>query len=178
MCRVWRNCLQSRYRYPVVAHADTGDPDCCGCIFPVFRENEADITCNECGAVVKTVPADRAADVLMELAMAQESCTATCRHCGQENIFTGFSEMIAFICQHCGRGSSAQAITRDDFTDLDDEPQTIRPLPLPPRCRGIPIGDGKYTGCAYGYGEWQPFTGACDCPVCNGSGIEDSFQPN
>ncbi len=54
----------------------------------------------------------------------------------------------------------------------DDEPE-IRPLPSPPRCRGIPIGDGNYTGCAYGHGDLPPFTGPCDCPVCHGSGIED-----
>jgi uncharacterized protein (DUF983 family) len=49
----------------------------------------------------------------------------------------------------------------------------IRPLPSPPRCRGIHIGDGNYTGCAYGYGDEVPFTGANDCPVCHGSGYEN-----
>src|SRR6185437_13069248 len=42
----------------------------------------------------------------------------------------------------------------------------------PPRCRGIPVGDGNYTGCAYGDGGLAPLTGPCDCPVCQGSGIE------
>jgi ribosomal protein S27E len=55
---------------------------------------------------------------------------------------------------------------------MEDEEPGIRPLPLPPRCRGIPIGDGNYTGCAYGYGDMPPFTGPRDCPVCEGSGIE------
>ena len=59
--------LEDQYRYPLVAHSDTGDPECCGSIFPVFRENEADITCNECGAIIKTVPADQAVDALMEI---------------------------------------------------------------------------------------------------------------
>ena len=173
-----------RHDLPIVAHSDTGDPDCCGCIFPVFRENEADITCNECGSIIKTVPADQAVDALMELALAQERCIATCPHCGQENVFPGFSEMFAFICQHCEKGSSSSAIKpdADDLSDLEDEPRNnIRPLPRRvPRCRGIPIGDGNYTGCAYGYGDVRPFTGPCDCPVCNGSGIEGegSFQPN
>ena len=40
------------------------------------------------------------------------------------------------------------------------------------RCRGIPIGDGNYTGCAYGDGTVRPFEGPCDCPTCNGSGVE------
>src|SRR5215203_1954911 len=119
--------LEDRYRYPIVAHSDIGDPDCCGCVFPVFRENEADITCNECGAIIKTIPAHQAVDALMEMALAQESCTATCPGCGQENIFPGFSEMFAFICQHCGKGSSTQAITPDDLPGFEDEPGNIRP---------------------------------------------------
>ena len=31
---------------------------------------------------------------------------------------------------------------------MDEEPE-LRPLPPPPRCRGIPLGAGNYTGCAY-----------------------------
>jgi hypothetical protein len=54
---------------------------------------------------------------------------------------------------------------------VDEEPE-LRPLPAPPQCRGIPLGDGNYTGCAYGYGDIAPFTGPRDCPVCNGSGFE------
>ena len=52
----------------------------------------------------------------------------------------------------------------------------MRPLPPPPRCRGIPLGDGNYTGCAYGYGDLAPFTGPRDCPVCNGSGFEGHIE--
>ena len=52
----------------------------------------------------------------------------------------------------------------------------MRPLPAPPRCRGIPLGDGNYTGCAYGYGDIAPFTGPRDCPVCNGSGFEGHIE--
>jgi hypothetical protein len=57
--------------------------------------------------------------------------------------------------------------------DVDTEynPES-RPFPDPPRCRGIPLGDGNYTGCQYGYGDITPLTGPCDCPVCNGSGFE------
>ena len=52
----------------------------------------------------------------------------------------------------------------------------MRPLPQPPRCRGILLGDGNYTGCAYGYGDVAPFTGPPDCPVCNGSGFEGPIE--
>ena len=98
--------VDDRFKFPIVPHQLAGDPDCCGCIFPVFRGNEADITCNECGAIVKTVPADHAVDALMELTLSQESCVATCPHCGQENIFAGFSKIFAFICEYCGEGVS------------------------------------------------------------------------
>jgi hypothetical protein len=40
------------------------------------------------------------------------------------------------------------------------------------RRAGIPLGDGRYTGCAYGYGDFTPLTGPLDCPICEGSGIE------
>ena len=48
----------------------------------------------------------------------------------------------------------------------------IRPLPDPPRCRGIPLGNGDYTGCAFGYGDVPLFTLRYYCPLCRGSGIE------
>ena len=40
------------------------------------------------------------------------------------------------------------------------------------RCRGLPIGDGNYKGCAYGDGSLAAFEGPRDCPVCGGSGLE------
>ena len=55
--------------------------------------------------------------------------------------------------------------------DRDDDES--RPLPAPPRCRGIPIGDRSFTGCAFGYGDVAPFTEPNDCPVCNGAGVEN-----
>jgi hypothetical protein len=58
---------------------------------------------------------------------------------------------------------------------VEEEPE-LRPLPPPPRCRGIPLGDGNYTGCAYGYADLAPFTGPRDCPVCNGSGFEGHIE--
>src|SRR5712671_2325448 len=56
---------------------------------------------------------------------------------------------------------------------MKDDDFEIRPLPDPPLCRGIPLDDGNYTGCAYGYGDITPLTGPCDCPVCHGSGYEN-----
>ncbi len=55
-----------------------------------------------------------------------------------------------------------------------DEPE-IRPLPFPPRCRGVALGNGDYAGCPYGDGELRSLTRPCDCPVCHGSGFEGLF---
>jgi len=60
----------------------------------------------------------------------------------------------------------------------EEETPEIRPVPDPPRCRGIPLPDGKFTGCLYGWGDVPPFERPCDCPVCNGSGIERVYVPN
>jgi ribosomal protein S27E len=38
-------------------HSDFGDPECCGCLNGVIRGDQADIVCNECGTVLRTVPA-------------------------------------------------------------------------------------------------------------------------
>src|SRR5262245_38426481 len=54
-----------------------------------------------------------------------------------------------------------------------DPDSKVRPIRPPRHCRGIPIGDGNYTGCAFGSGGVPPFTAPCDCPTCFGSGIED-----
>jgi hypothetical protein len=54
----------------------------------------------------------------------------------------------------------------------EHDPSEIRPLPDHPRCRGVPLGDGKYAGCPQGNGEVTPLIGPCDCPVCHGSGFE------
>ena len=52
---------------------------------------------------------------------------------------------------------------------MEEEPE-LRPLPPSPQRRGIPLGDGNYTGCAYGYGDVAPFTGPRDCLSVMGRG--------
>lgn len=85
-------------------------------------------------------------------------------------------------CATCASIIATVKIVPDDKpvepVEHDEPPPKIRPLPKPPRCRGIPIGDGNYTGCAYGYGDVAPFDPPCDCPICNGSGLEGGFEGN
>jgi hypothetical protein len=41
----------------IIAHSEHGDPDCCGVLFAVGREGcLVSFECNQCGAVVRTVP--------------------------------------------------------------------------------------------------------------------------
>jgi transcription initiation factor TFIIIB Brf1 subunit/transcription initiation factor TFIIB len=83
---------------------DYGDFECCGIIMPVKRGEHADLVCNECGAVIDSVPADQAQQTLLRMAMAGGICTEVCPICGESNIFLGFSSMSAYTCRHCGEG--------------------------------------------------------------------------
>jgi hypothetical protein len=82
-----------------------GGKDCCGCLIPVFRGDQADLVCNECESLIKTVPASDVAAVLAEMLFAQkEFCGANCPHCGALNLFFGMSAINAFVCSECGVG--------------------------------------------------------------------------
>jgi hypothetical protein len=87
----------------IVPHSDYGDPECCGLIFAEIRGEEADLVCNECGIVIRTVAAGEADKVLLEMSLEQGFASEMCPHCGQVNLIPGFSEMIAFTCRYCGR---------------------------------------------------------------------------
>jgi len=88
----------------MVPHSDCGDPDCCGCLMPLERGDQADWVCNECGAVVRPLQAAEVAQILLETAMAEAGRSATCPHCGALNTFPGWSSIQAFVCRECGEG--------------------------------------------------------------------------
>ena len=85
----------------IVPHEVAAGADCCGCLIVKVRGDQADITCNECGAVVRTVPVELASAVMVEMA-STEICSARCTHCGALNTFPGSSAIEAFICTECG----------------------------------------------------------------------------
>ncbi len=90
---------------PIIPHESLG-ADCCGCIFPLLRGDEADLMCNECEAVIRTVPAAEIDQALAELARPVAPngiCSYTCPNCGTNRTFPGFSSMIAFVCSECGQ---------------------------------------------------------------------------
>jgi transcription initiation factor TFIIIB Brf1 subunit/transcription initiation factor TFIIB len=92
----------------LVPHSDHGNPECCGLILAKVRGDQADLVCNECGAVIRTVPASDAEQTLAQMASG-EICSATCPICGELNIFQGFSVMLAYTCRHCGEGIEVHA---------------------------------------------------------------------
>ena len=92
------------------SHADFGNPDCRGCISPVSRGEEADITCNECGAIVRTVRSADLRRMLDEMESQLAVASGICQHCGAVNLFPGFSRMMAFTCQECGKGNASLSV--------------------------------------------------------------------
>jgi hypothetical protein len=69
----------------------------------VVHGDHADIVCNECGAVVRTVPAAELLRTLTEMELTLDVAGEICPHCRKVNLFPGFSRMLAFTCSECGR---------------------------------------------------------------------------
>ena len=94
---------QDERGYLILPHELATGADCDGCLIVVGHGDMAEIKCDSCGAVVDTVPSDRAGSRLMELASA-EMCSARCPHCGALNTFRGFTAIEAYNCRECGEG--------------------------------------------------------------------------
>ncbi len=88
----------------IVPHEEHGDAECCGCLMPIMRGDQADLVCNECGAVVGTVAASEVEHTLLQMAMAAGMCNEVCPICGGLNTFLGFTAMESYICRHCSEG--------------------------------------------------------------------------
>jgi hypothetical protein len=89
----------------MLPHSDHGDPECCGLIFPVEVGDRANLTCNECGAIIRSVPQADARKVLDAMEVDGPLASELCSHCGAANLFPGFDRMRAFTCRECGRPS-------------------------------------------------------------------------
>src|SRR5215469_16494815 len=88
-----------------IPHADFGDPECCGCLTGELQGDVAVISCNECRAVVRTVPTTELQRTLDEMESKLDLAIAICRHCGAVNLQPGFDWLIAFVCDWCGKGN-------------------------------------------------------------------------
>ena len=94
---------EDEHDYLIVSHG----VDCDGCLIVEEHGTMADVKCNSCGAVVDTIPLERAGTRLMELASVEIS-SAICPQCGAINAFAGYSAVEAFSCQECGEGVSVE----------------------------------------------------------------------
>jgi len=88
---------------PIIPHSDFGDPDCCGCLFGVTKGDLGEIVCNECLVVVRTVPASDLQRTLDEMELAGDVASAVCPHCGATHLAPGFSMLMAFVFDNCGK---------------------------------------------------------------------------
>jgi hypothetical protein len=87
----------------ILPHESFGDPDCCGCLNGIVLGDRANIVCNECQVVVRTAPASELQQTLDEMESTLDMCSDMCPHCGNVNLFPGFSRMVAYVCRECER---------------------------------------------------------------------------
>jgi hypothetical protein len=76
-------------RGPIIPHSDFGDVDCCGCLFGIGRGDQADIVCNECNAIVRTVPVADLERTLREMELQGDVASAICPRCGAVHLAPG-----------------------------------------------------------------------------------------
>jgi hypothetical protein len=62
----------------MLPHESFGAADCCGCLNGIVRGDVAEITCNECDAVVRTVPAAKLQDFCRTGSIAVSAPSAAC----------------------------------------------------------------------------------------------------
>jgi hypothetical protein len=89
--------------WPIIPHETLG-ADCCGCLIVQVRGDKADIICNQCAALIRTVSVEDLEGVLTEMARTDTIGSVRCPHCGALNTFPDFSTIEAFICCECGEG--------------------------------------------------------------------------
>ena len=66
------------------------------------HEDEVDILCNECSALIRAVPVSDVESTMRTLGQFETICSVRCPHCGAVNSFPYFSSMLAFRCSECG----------------------------------------------------------------------------
>jgi hypothetical protein len=99
-------------KLPIISHEDVADVRCCGCLIVRERDGQAEVLCNECAAVIRTVPLEDVDAVMTELAGTDVFCSAVCQHCGAVNTFPGMTAIEAFICRECNQGVAVPASTQ------------------------------------------------------------------
>ena len=83
---------------PIVPHGTAPGVECCGCIVAVVEDQNVELRCNECGAVVGVIHID-----ILRGLLGLDAAKVTCPHCRKLNTFPGFSKMLTYTCQACGK---------------------------------------------------------------------------
>jgi len=73
-------------------------------LYGVVTGEVANIVCNECSHVVRTMPAADLQRTMDEMESSLEVASEMCPPCGAVNLFPGCEKMEAYICQACGEG--------------------------------------------------------------------------
>jgi hypothetical protein len=87
-------------------------------------EDQADILCNECEAVILSVPLADLERVVRELAQTDTVCTAVCTHCGVLNTFPGMVDNRGLHLPRVRRGRRGER-QRSGSVKV---PRPVRPL--------------------------------------------------
>jgi hypothetical protein len=87
----------------IVPHESLG-ADCCGCIVAVNRGDEADLVCNECNALIRTVPAAQAELTLFAARIFRGDLQRKVSALHSAECIFRSSAMNAFTCRECGEG--------------------------------------------------------------------------
>jgi hypothetical protein len=85
-----------------IPHCDHGDPECPGFLYGLVRDGQGFVECNDCDAVVRTVPAAELRQTLNEMGASLDVASEQCPHCKSVNLFPAFSKMMVYTCCHCG----------------------------------------------------------------------------
>jgi hypothetical protein len=78
-----------------IPYSDFGEPSCCGCLVSEVHGNVALISCNECGAVVRSVSTTELQHALDEMESTLDLAIVICRHCGA--VIHQPVQLIAFV---------------------------------------------------------------------------------
>ena len=66
---------------PIVPHGTAPGVECCGCIVAVVEDQNVELRCNECGAVVGVIQID-----ILRGLLGLDAAKVTCPHCGKLNL--------------------------------------------------------------------------------------------
>jgi len=81
---VAENAAPNLDELPIIPDENVADVDCCGCLIVRLRGDQAEIVCNECGAVVRRVAiGDICATMTDGFAMTLKLALTTISACGR-----------------------------------------------------------------------------------------------